>query len=239
MKKVAILARNYTDQPSRRLLTAAGFQILPQPAAALGAGIPLDDVRGCMVIIIGGSTTEISVVSMNGIIASRSTRTGSLALDEAIMRYVRREKGLIIGQRTAEDLKIDLGTMREIAFVDNEIASLRGRNARTGKPDSVEVSAQEIRKCITPVVDDLLESVREAFENTPAEMAEDILQRGICLCGGGALLEGLTDRLGSLLHLPVTLGEDAQDCVARGLCIAASDHKIAQRFAQSGCLIEL
>ena len=150
-------------------------------AAALGAGVPIEDERGCMMIVIGGSTTEVSVLSMNGIAAARATRTGGLALDEAIMRYVRREKGLIIGQRTAEDLKLDLGTARDIAMLDNEEASLRGRDARTGKPSTVGITARDIRNAIMPPMEALLESIREAFENTPAEMAEDILQRGVFL----------------------------------------------------------
>ncbi|HIS85575.1 MAG TPA: rod shape-determining protein [Candidatus Faecivicinus avistercoris] len=208
-------------------------------AAALGAGVPIEDERGCMMIVIGGSTTEVSVLSMNGIAAARATRTGGLALDEAIMRYVRREKGLIIGQRTAEDLKLDLGTARDTAMLDNEEASLRGRDARTGKPSTVGITARDIRNAIMPPMEALLESIREAFENTPAEMAEDILQRGVFLSGGGALLDGLADRLGEMLGMTVTVGENPQDDVAVGTCIAAADDHIAARFAQSGCLIEL
>ena len=190
-------------------------------------------------IVVGGSTTEVAVLSMNGVAAARATRTGGLALDEAIMRYVRREKGLIIGQRTAEDLKLDLGTARDAAFVDNEDASLRGRDARTGKPATVGITARDIRNAIMPPLESLLETIREAFENTPAEMAEDILQRGVFLSGGGALLDGLADRLSEILGLTVTVGENPQDDVAVGACIAASDDRAAQRFAQSGCLIEL
>lgn len=208
-------------------------------AAALGASVPVDDARGCMMIIIGGSTTEVSVLSMNGIAAARSTRTGSLSVDEAIIRFIRREKGIIIGQRTAEDLKIDLGSVRDAATLSAEAVTLRGRDARSGKPTTVEINAQEIHKAIMPTVDNLLETIREAFENTPAEMAEDILQRGVFLSGGGAQLEGLTERLADMLNLPVTIGENPQDDVAAGCCIAASDDRIAQRFAQSGCLIEL
>lgn len=227
-------------QSTVRAAGARRAALLRSPiAAALGAGVPIDDARGCMMIVIGGSTTEVSVLSMNGIAAARSTRTGSLAIDEAIMRYVRREKGLIIGQRTAEDLKIDLATAREGALVDNEEVTLRGREARTGKPGTVNVTPEDIRKAIQAPMESLMESIRDAFENTPAEMAEDILQRGIFLSGGGALLDGLQERLGEVLGMPVTLGENPQDDVARGCCIAASDDRIAQRLVQSGCMIEL
>lgn len=208
-------------------------------AAALGAGVSIDDARGCMMVIIGGSTTEVSVLSMHGIAAARSTRTGSLSIDEAIMRYIRREKGLIIGQRTAEDLKIDLGSCRDLPNISNDTATLRGRDARTGKPATADVTAHDIHNAIMPTLDILLESIREAFENTPAEMAEDILQRGVFLSGGGAQLDGLKERLSDMLNLPVSVGENPQDDVARGCCIAASDNRLAQRLAQTGCLIEL
>ena len=208
-------------------------------AAALGAGVPVDDARGCMMILIGGSTTEVSVLSMNGIAAARSTRTGSLSIDEAIMRYIRREKGLIIGQRTAEDLKVDLGSCRDLPAISNDTATLRGRDARTGKPATAEVTAHDVHNAIMPTLDVLLESIREAFENTPAEMAEDILQRGVFLSGGGAQLDGLKERLSDMLNLTVSMGENPQDDVSRGSCIAASDNRIAQRLAQTGCLIEL
>ena len=208
-------------------------------AAALGAGVSIDDPRGCMMVIIGGSTTEVAVLSMNGIAAARSTRTGSLSIDEAIIRFIRREKGLIIGQRTAEDLKIDLGSCRDLPHIENETAVLRGRDARSGKPATVEVTAHDVHNAIMPTLDILLESIREAFENTPAEMAEDILQRGVFLSGGGAQLDGLSERLSDMLNLSVNVNENPQDNVARGCCLAASDSRLAQRLAQTGCLIEL
>lgn len=208
-------------------------------AAALGAGLSIEEARGIMVVLIGGSTTEVAVLSMNGIVAARSTRTGSLSLDESIMRYVRREKNLIIGQRTAEDLKIDLATALEIPMNKLENVTLRGRDARTGRPATAEINALDIQRAILPPLDHLLETIREAFENTPAELAEDILTHGIHLSGGGALLEGLRERLAALLKLPVNIGEQPQDEVALGACIAASDDKIAQKLASTGCLLEV
>ena len=208
-------------------------------AAALGADMPMEDAKGTMIVLIGGSTTEVSVLSMSGIVASRSTRTGSLALDEAIMRHIRRQKGLIIGQRTAEDLKIDMGTAKDLAFIDNETASLRGRDARTGKPATVEVTARDVFNAIQPTVENLLETIREAFENTPAEMAEDIMERGVWLSGGGAQLDGLGEKLSTMLDLPVHMNENPQDDVARGLCLAASDHRLAQRLIQAGSMFDL
>jgi len=208
-------------------------------AAALGAGISIDDPHGCMMVVIGGATTEVAVLSMNGIAAARSTRTGSLSIDEAIIRFIRREKGLIIGQRTAEDLKIDLGSCRDLPHIENETAVLRGRDARSGKPATVEVTAHDVHNAIMPTLEILLESIREAFENTPAEMAEDILQRGVYLSGGGAQLDGLRERLSDMLNISVSVSENPQDHVARGCCLAASDARIFQKLAQTGCLIEL
>ena len=208
-------------------------------AAALGAGLSIEEARGVMVVLIGGSTTEVAVLSMNGVVAARTTRTGSLALDEAIMRYIRREKGLIIGQRTAEDLKVDLATALEIPMTSVENVALRGRDARTGKPATAEITSLDVQRAILPPLDSLLESIREAFENTPAELAEDLLTNGIHLSGGGALLEGLRERLTNLLGIPVNISENPQDEVARGACIAASDDKIYQKLQQTGCLLEV
>ena len=208
-------------------------------AAALGAGLSIEEARGVMVVLIGGSTTEVAVLSMNGVVAARTTRTGSLALDEAIMRYIRREKGLIIGQRTAEDLKIDLATALEIPMTSVENVTLRGRDARTGKPATAEINSLDVQRAILPALDNLLESIREAFENTPAELAEDLLTNGIHLSGGGALLEGLRERLAAMLNIPVNISENPQDEVARGACIAASDDKIYQKLQLTGCLLEV
>ena len=208
-------------------------------AAALGAGLSIEEAKGVMVVLIGGSTTEVAVLSMNGVVAARTTRTGSLALDEAIMRYIRREKGLIIGQRTAEDLKIDLATALEIPMTEVENVTLRGRDARTGKPATAEINSLDVQRAILPALDNLLESIREAFENTPAELAEDLLTNGIHLSGGGALLEGLRERLAAMLNIPVNISENPQDEVARGACIAASDDKIYQKLQLTGCLLEV
>ena len=208
-------------------------------AAAIGAGIPFEEPRGSLLICIGGSTTEVTVLSMNGVAAARTMRTGSLALDEAIMRYIRREKNLIIGQRTAEDLKIDLGNAVRNPAMLRQTASLRGRDATTGKPATVEVSAADIHNAIMPPIELLTETIRDAFENIPPELAEDILPQGAYLSGGGAQLDGLAERLGELLGLQITVGEAPQDDVAVGCCAVASNDRLATRLEQSGCLIEL
>jgi len=208
-------------------------------AAAIGAGLSIEEAKGVMMVLIGGSTTEVAVISMNGIVAARSTRTGSLAMDEAIMRYIRREKGLIIGQRTAEDLKIDLGTAMEIPMNEVENVTLRGRDAKTGRPATAEINSLDIQRAILPELDRLLETIREAFENTPAELAEDIIAHGVRLSGGGALLAGLRERMEQMLGVSVSIGENPQDEVALGACIAASDDHIYQKLGLTGCLLEI
>ncbi|MBQ8506633.1 MAG: rod shape-determining protein [Clostridia bacterium] len=216
-----------------------GALIRASVAAALGAGLSIEEAKGIMVVLIGGSTTEVAVLSMNGVVAARTSRSGSLSLDEAIVRYVRREKGLIIGQRTAEDLKIDLATAMEIPMSEIENVTLRGRDARTGKPATATINQLDIQRAILPALDNLLENIREAFENTPAELAEDILTHGIHLSGGGALLDGLRERLSQMLNLPVNIGENPQDEVALGACAAASDDKLYQKLEATGCLLEV
>jgi rod shape-determining protein MreB len=208
-------------------------------AAAVGAGVSINEPKGLLEIVIGGETTEIAVLSMNGIVASRTVRTGSLSFDEAIARFVRREKGLIIGLRTAEDLKIDIGTAVESRLTDGYEVLLRGRDAHTGKPSTVSVTAKDVREALTGPLDSLVEAVREAFENTPPELAADILERGVQLSGGGAQLEGLDRRLSELLKLPVKASENPQDDVATGAGMIASDDRLFARFAQSGCVVEL
>lgn len=217
----------------------SAFLLRTPIAAALGAGVTIDDARGCMIVVLGGMTTEIGVLSLNGIAAARVTRRGSNAIDESIVRYIRRENGLIIGQRTAEDLKIDLGSASNTAYLYSEEASLRGRDARSGRPATVTIHASDVHRAIVSTLDELLENIREAFENTPAEMAEDIMTRGIYLSGGGAQLDGLRDRLSDMLNLPVRVMENPQDHVSRGCCMVASDNRLAQKLLQTGCLIEL
>jgi len=205
-------------------------------AAAVGAGIPIGEPKGIMMVVIGGYTTEIAVLSLNGIVAARSVRTGAAAFDEAIVRYIRREKGLIIGLRTAEDLKIDIGAATESRLTEGFEVLLRGRDANTGKPATVSVSARDVYEAMKRPVEDIVESIREAFENTPPELCADIIERGIQLSGGGSQLEGLAKRISEATKLPVRVGEEPQDDVAAGAGIIAADDRLYSRFMQSGCV---
>lgn len=208
-------------------------------AAAVGAGVPISEPKGIMMVIIGGSITEIAVLSLNGIAAARCVRTGAAAFDEAIVRYVRREKGLIIGLRTAEDLKIDIGAAVESRLTEGVEVLLRGRDARTGKPSTVSITPKDVYEALKRPVEDIVESIREAFENTPPELCADILERGIQLSGGGSQLEGLAKRISDVTKLSVRMSETPQDDAAAGAGMIASDDRLYSRFLQSGCVMAL
>lgn len=209
-------------------------------AAAVGADIEIAQAQGKLVVVVGSSVTEIAVISMNGIVAYRSMRTGSDSLDEAIVQYMRKEKNLVIGLRTAEDLKCDLADcgMNLENPSDLEEVMLRGRDAVTGRPNTVKVTAKDITAAVLPKIDGIVEAVREALANTPAELAGDISATGLHLCGGGALLNGLPELLEKITGLPVHMTETPQDDAALGACAIASDNKLIEAFVRSGALIE-
>lgn len=209
-------------------------------AAAVGAGLDISEARGMLSVVIGGAVTEIAVMSMNGIVAFRSMRTGSNSLDEAIVQYIRKEKGLVIGLRTAEDLKCDLADCA--MNLDNpgelEEVLLRGRDAVTGRPNTVKVTAKDITAAMLPRIGDIVEAVRDALSNTPAELAGDIKKTGLHLSGGGALLAGLPELLEKVTGLEVHMTEEPQDDAALGACMIACNNNLIDKFVRSGALIE-
>ncbi len=209
-------------------------------AAVVGAGVDISEARGVLSVSIGGSVTEIAVLSMNGVVAFRSMRSGSTAMDEAIARYIRREKGLVIGLRTAEDLKCDLAdcSLDLNSRADMEEVLLRGRDAVTGRPNTVKVTARDITKAVQQPIEAIVEAVRDALSNTPPELAGDIAETGIHLSGGGALLTGLAAQLERVTRLPVHMSEAPQDDVALGACAIASNNDRIDAFVRSGALIE-
>ncbi len=183
-------------------------------AAALGAGLPIAEVRGTMVVDIGGGTSEVAVMSMGGVVVSRSLRVAGDEMDEDIMQYVRNKYNLLIGERMAEELKMKIGSAHPLP---QELTMLvRGRNLVTGLPDSIEVSSVEIREAISGSVQTIVDTIKDSLDETPPEIVADLMEAGICLAGGGALLKGLADRLSSELHVRVWVAEDPLTCVARG-----------------------
>jgi rod shape-determining protein MreB len=183
-------------------------------AAAIGAGLPVSDPVGSMVVDVGGGTTEVAVIALGGIVTSRSIRIGGDEMDEAIIQHARRAYNLLIGERTAEEIKIAIGSaypLREEQAVD-----VRGRDLLTGLPRTVRMTSAEIREALSEPVAAIVEAVKQTLERTPPELAADIVDRGIVMVGGGALLRGLDRLLSQETGMPVTLPDDPLSAVVLG-----------------------
>jgi rod shape-determining protein MreB len=183
-------------------------------AAAIGAGLNISDPEGNMVVDIGGGTTDIAVISLGGIVKSDSIRLGGIKLDEAILRYVKREYNLILGERTAEDIKIEIGS----AFpLDEELAmEVRGRDMVDGMPKTISLTSLEVRDALAEPIGHIVSRTRSVLEQTPPELSSDIVSHGIWLTGGGALLRGLDQLLQRETGIPVHIADDPLSCVAIG-----------------------
>ncbi|NJP05448.1 MAG: rod shape-determining protein [Chloroflexaceae bacterium] len=183
-------------------------------AAAIGAGLPVEEPVGSMIVDVGGGTTEVAVISLGGIVINHSIRTAGDEIDEAIIQFARREYNLLIGERMSEKAKIAAGSAYPI---DEEIrVVLRGRDMLTGLPKAIEVSSVEIREGIAGPVNTIVQEVRAALEETPPELVADIMEHGVTLAGGGSLLHGLDRRIAAETRMPVYIAEDPLSCVARG-----------------------
>lgn len=183
-------------------------------AAAIGAGLPIDEPRGSMVLDIGGGTSEIAVLSLNGIVYSESIRVGGDRFDEAIINYIRRNYGTMIGEATAEKIKHKLGT----AYPANEVREMTvtGRNLAEGIPRSFTLNSNEILESLQEPLSQIVSAIKTALEQTPPELSSDVAENGIVLTGGGALLESLDKLINEETGVPVTLAEEPLTCVARG-----------------------
>jgi rod shape-determining protein MreB len=183
-------------------------------AAAIGAGLPIDEVRGSMVVDIGGGTTEVAVMSMSGVVASRSLRVAGDEMDQDVFQYLRNKYNLLIGQGVAEQIKINIGSAYPLP--SEKMMEVRGRNLVTGLPETVEISSVEIREALSGSVQVIIDTVRDALDEIPPEMVSDLMDVGICMAGGGSLLQGFPDRISDELNLRVWLAEDPITCVCRG-----------------------
>jgi rod shape-determining protein MreB and related proteins len=183
-------------------------------AAAIGAGLPVDEARGSMVIDIGGGTTEIAIISLNGVVYSESVRVGGDKFDEAIVTYVRRNYGSLIGEATAERIKVEIGS----AFASGEVLEIdvRGRNLAEGVPRSFTLNSNEILEALQEPLQSIVSAVKSALEQSPPELASDIAERGLVVTGGGALLRDLDRLLSDETGLATIIAEDPLTCVARG-----------------------
>lgn len=183
-------------------------------AAAIGAGLPVTEARGCMVVDIGGGTTEVGVFCLGGIVVSRSLRIAGDQMDEAIMQYVRQKYNLFVGERMAERAKMTIGSAYPLP--EEMTMTLRGRNLVTGLPESVEISSIEIREALGGSVSVILDQIRDTLDETPPELIADLMEVGICLAGGGSQLRGLAERVSEETNMQAWVAQDSMTCVARG-----------------------
>ena len=194
---------------------AGQVMIIEEPmAAAIGAGLPVQEPAGSMVVDIGGGTSEVAVISLNGIVASRSVRTGGDEFDQAIIAYIKRKFNLLIGERSAERIKIEVGTAYKL---DEDLTlEVKGRNLINGLPKNAIISSEDVREALRESLEKIIEAVKETLERTPPELAADIIDRGITLTGGGAMLRGLDKLICAETGIDVYIAENPLDCVANG-----------------------
>ncbi len=189
--------------------------LLAEPmAAAIGVGLPVDQPSGSMIIDVGGGTTEIAVIALNGIVNNTSIRIAGDELDDSIIIYLKKNYNLLIGERTAEEIKCKIGSAYPLEKEDT--MEIKGRDLMAGVPKTMKISSAQIREAVSEPVTKIVEAVRQALEQTPPELASDILDRGIIMTGGGALLRGLDKRLRQETNLPVIVADDPLTCVVRG-----------------------
>lgn len=191
------------------------FLIEEPMAAAIGAKLPVEEPDGCMIVDIGGGTTEMAVISLGGMVVNRSLRIAGDEMDEAIISYMRTRYGMLIGGKSAEDVKIEIGSAYP-ADKDTEYSVVRGRDLSTGLPKSLKITASEIREALTPVTSQIVGTIQEMLEETPPELLTDIVERGIFLAGGGALIKGLDKKIAEETKIPVYLSDDPLTTVVRG-----------------------
>jgi rod shape-determining protein MreB len=192
----------------------AAYLIEEPMAAAIGASLPVQEPTGNMVVDIGGGTTEVAVVSLGGIVTAESIRIGGDEFDEAIIQHVKKEYNVMIGERTAEEIKIEIGSAYPLP--EEEDAEVRGRDLLSGLPKNIILSSEEIRAAIEEPLSSIITAIKGTLEKTPPELSSDIMDRGIVLTGGGSLLKGLDERLRQETGMPVHVTEDPMICVVMG-----------------------
>jgi len=190
-------------------------------AASLGAGLPLAEVRGTMIVDIGGGTTEVAISSMGGVVVSRSLRVAGDEMDQDIINYIRNKYNLLIGERMAEQIKIEVGSAYPLET--EKTMTIRGRNLVTGLPEAMEVSSIEIREAINNSLQIIIDTIKDALDEAPPEIGADLLDAGICMAGGSSQLQGFVQRLSAELRMHVWLADDPMTCVARGAGIVLED----------------
>lgn len=200
-----------------RIAGARDAYVIEEPfAAAIGAGLPVMDPTGSMVVDIGGGTTDVATISLGGIVSSRSIRMAGDKIDDSIIYYVRKNYNLLIGERTAEQLKIDVASASVESAKQLDSQTIRGRDLVTGLPKTIEIKAEDVAEAIQEVVGEIITAIKETLEETSPEIAADVIDHGIVLTGGGALLRHLPDVISEATKVPVFVAQDPLDCVAVG-----------------------
>jgi rod shape-determining protein MreB len=207
---------------------ARAAYIIEEPmAAAIGAGLPIHEPTGNMVVDIGGGTTEVAVISLGGIVTATSDRVGGDELDEAIIAFVKKEFSVMLGERTAEAIKLHVGSA--FPTPDDLIAEIKGRDLVSGLPKTIHVTSEEIRRAIEEPVNAIVDAVRNTLDRCPPELAADILEKGVVLTGGGALLRGLDERLKHETGMPINIAENPLSCVAIGSGKCLEEFEVLKR----------
>ncbi|MFO7172101.1 MAG: rod shape-determining protein [Bacillota bacterium] len=205
--------------------------IIEEPmAAAIGAGLPVEEPTGSMVVDIGGGTTEVAIISLGGLVTSRSIRIAGDEMDEAIVQYVKRTYNLLIGERTAEEIKITIGSAYPVG--EETSMEIRGRDLVTGLPRTLTITSEEVRRALAEPVSAIVETVKITLENTPPELAADIMDRGIVMTGGGSLLRGLDVLLSKETGMPVHVADEPMLCVVKGTGQALDSLHILKRASR-------
>ena len=209
-------------EQATKLAGAREVLLLEEPmAAAIGAGLPVSEPTGSMIVDIGGGTTEVAIISLGGIVTSRSLRIAGDELDQSIIAYIKSEYNLMIGERTAEQIKMEIGSAFKVE--DERNMEVKGRDLVSGLPKIVEISESQIREALREPISSIIEAIKTTLEKTPPELAADIMEKGIMLAGGGALLRGLDVLITRETNMPVHIAESPLDCVVLGAGKALED----------------
>ncbi|KNF09461.1 cell shape determining protein, MreB/Mrl family [Gottschalkia purinilytica] len=243
--RVVICVPSGVTEVEKRAVEEAAVQagardayLIEEPmAAAIGAGLPVQEPTGSMIVDIGGGTTEVAIISLGGIVTSRSIRVAGDELDDSIVGYIKKEYSLMIGERTAEEVKITIGSA-DLGSNKEKKLSIRGRDLVTGLPKTVEISSNEIHEAMKEPIYSIVDAIKYTLEKTPPELASDIMEQGIMLAGGGALLDGLDRMIRKETGMPVHIAEEPLDCVALGTGMALEDIETLKRVTKNSRKID-
>ncbi len=203
-------------------------------AAAIGAGLPIEGPEGNFIVDIGGGTTEIAVISLGGIVLGRSVRIAGDEMDEAVINYVRLKYSLLLGQPTAESVKIGIGEAgrgnNDVIKNEQKFTVVRGRDLETGLPKSIKLTSEEIKEALSPMLQEIVGNIVDALEETPPELTSDIMERGIVLAGGGSLISGIEKTISDITKMPVWVADDPLTCVVRGCGKCLEDNGLLKKI---------